>query len=124
MKPSGAKTPSAQPANIPEAVQPPARWWPIIAAIAMLALIYALLPLGTALELGGDEGYELTKGLLCSKGYVMYKDMEVAYGHAAGAGFELGTGLPLHSGHAPGPFRVHHSSGSCAGDLGPAEAMA
>jgi hypothetical protein len=41
----------------------------------MLALVYSLLPLRTALELGGDEGYELTKGFLCSKGYVMYKDI-------------------------------------------------
>jgi 4-amino-4-deoxy-L-arabinose transferase-like glycosyltransferase len=75
MKASGVKTPSAKPADAPEGAQPPTQWWPPIAAIAMLALIYSLLPLGTALQLGGDEGYELTKGFLCSKGYVMYKDI-------------------------------------------------
>jgi 4-amino-4-deoxy-L-arabinose transferase-like glycosyltransferase len=75
MKASGVKTPSAKPADAAEGAQPPTQWWPPIAAIAMLALIYLLLPLGTALELGGDEGYELTKGFLCSKGYVMYKDI-------------------------------------------------
>jgi 4-amino-4-deoxy-L-arabinose transferase-like glycosyltransferase len=75
MKASGVKTPSAKPADAPEAAQPPTQWWPPIIAIAMLALIYALLTLGTALELGGDEGYELTKGFLCSKGYLMYKDI-------------------------------------------------
>ena len=43
--------------------------------MAMLALIYSRLPLGTALEIGGDEGYELMKGFLCSKGFAMYKDI-------------------------------------------------
>jgi 4-amino-4-deoxy-L-arabinose transferase-like glycosyltransferase len=38
-------------------------------------VIFALLPLGTALEIGGDEGYELMKGFLCSKGFAMYKDI-------------------------------------------------
>ena len=75
MKASGVKTHTANPVSVPEGAQPPTQWWPTITAIAMLALIYSLLPLGTALELGGDEGYELTKGLLCSKGYVMYKDI-------------------------------------------------
>lgn len=37
--------------------------------------VYTLLPLGSALELGGDEGFELTKGFLCSKGFKLYRDM-------------------------------------------------
>ena len=47
----------------------------LVLVIAATVLIFSLLPLGTALQIGGDEGYELMKGFLCSKGYVMYKDI-------------------------------------------------
>jgi len=40
--------------------------------MAALLLIDSLLPLGTALQFGGDEGYELMTGFLMSKGYALY----------------------------------------------------
>ncbi len=43
--------------------------------VATLLLIFSLLPLGTALEFGGDEAYELMKGFLCSKGFSLYTDI-------------------------------------------------
>ena len=52
-----------------------ASFYGLLILIAGLALIFSLLPFGTALEFGGDEGYELMKGFLCSKGYVMYRDI-------------------------------------------------
>lgn len=42
---------------------------------ALLILLYSQLPLGTALEFGEDEGFELMKGFLCSKGYSLYKEI-------------------------------------------------
>src|ERR1035437_1426486 len=47
----------------------------LTAVLAMLVLFYALLPLGSALEFGGDEGIELIKGFMCSKGFALYKDI-------------------------------------------------
>jgi 4-amino-4-deoxy-L-arabinose transferase-like glycosyltransferase len=46
------------------------------AAVAVLvAAIFCTLPLGTALEFGRDEGYELMKGLLHSRGFQLYKEI-------------------------------------------------
>lgn len=47
--------------------------WGIAIVVACIALLYSLLPLGTALEFGGDEGYELMKGFLVSKGFKLYQ---------------------------------------------------
>jgi hypothetical protein len=41
----------------------------------LLVLIFSLLPLGTAFELGGDEGFELNKGFLHSKGFALYSQI-------------------------------------------------
>jgi 4-amino-4-deoxy-L-arabinose transferase-like glycosyltransferase len=46
---------------------------PVLATMLFaLFVLYSLLPLRTALEFGGDEGIELMKGLLVSKGYSLY----------------------------------------------------
>lgn len=45
----------------------------IVAAVSLL--LYSLLPLGTALEFGGDEGLELMKAFLCGKGFVLYQQI-------------------------------------------------
>jgi hypothetical protein len=47
----------------------------LLLAGAAVLFVYLLLPLGTAFEFGGDEGFELMKGFLCSKGYALYKDI-------------------------------------------------
>ena len=39
---------------------------------AALLLLYSQLPLGTAFEMGDDEGFEVIKGFMCSKGYTLY----------------------------------------------------
>jgi hypothetical protein len=41
----------------------------------LLVLIFSLLPLGTAFELGGDEGFELNKGFLHSNGFALYSQI-------------------------------------------------
>ena len=38
-------------------------------------LLYFLLPLGSAVQFGGDEGNMLMPDFLCSKGYALYKDV-------------------------------------------------
>ncbi|HWV99159.1 MAG TPA: glycosyltransferase family 39 protein [Candidatus Acidoferrum sp.] len=43
--------------------------------ICALLVVLSLLHLGSALRLGDDEGYEVIKGLLCSKGYHLYTDI-------------------------------------------------
>lgn len=53
--------------------------WGFLLVIVAVGLIYACLPLGTALQFGADEGYQLSAGLLCSKGYVLYK--QIWYDH-------------------------------------------
>jgi 4-amino-4-deoxy-L-arabinose transferase-like glycosyltransferase len=45
------------------------------AVLGALLLVYSLLPLGTAMQFGGDEGYELITGFLMSKGYVLYQQI-------------------------------------------------
>jgi 4-amino-4-deoxy-L-arabinose transferase-like glycosyltransferase len=40
-----------------------------------ILVIYAMLPLETGLQLGGDEGYQLITSFLMSKGFVLYKDI-------------------------------------------------
>jgi 4-amino-4-deoxy-L-arabinose transferase-like glycosyltransferase len=54
---------------------PRGQFAPFLIAMMALVAIYALFPLGTALELGGDEGFELTKGFLWSKGLRLYRDV-------------------------------------------------
>lgn len=44
----------------------------LLLVIALLVILYSLLPLGTALQFGGDEGLELCKGFMCSKGFALY----------------------------------------------------
>ena len=72
---SGMETATPSSSSRPEAVWPRRPELPFLLTIAAAVLVYALLPLGTVLEIGGDEGYELTKGILCSKGFVLYKDI-------------------------------------------------
>ncbi|HWW01835.1 MAG TPA: glycosyltransferase family 39 protein [Candidatus Acidoferrum sp.] len=43
--------------------------------IGALLTIFTLLHLGSALRIGDDEGYEVIKGVMCSKGYHLYTDM-------------------------------------------------
>jgi 4-amino-4-deoxy-L-arabinose transferase-like glycosyltransferase len=50
-------------------------FWALAAVIATLVFLYSLLPLGTALQFGGDEGYQLITGFLMSKGYALYKQI-------------------------------------------------
>src|SRR5262245_53655979 len=48
-------------------------------ALALLLAVYFslqfLLPLRTAIQLGGDEGFELAKASLCLKGYKLYSEV-------------------------------------------------
>lgn len=48
-------------------------WWLIPVIFATLVLVE--LPLKTGLQFGGDEGYELIKGLLVSHGSILYRDV-------------------------------------------------
>jgi hypothetical protein len=50
-------------------------WMPSLILCGVLCLVFSLLPLGTALEVGGDEGYELAKGFLCAKGFPLYSQI-------------------------------------------------
>lgn len=43
--------------------------------MVFFAAIAACLPLGTIVEIGGDEGFELLKAFLCYKGYVLYSEI-------------------------------------------------
>ncbi len=47
----------------------------LLSVVAILVLIVSLLPLRTAFELGGDEGYEVIKPFLVNHGYALYKDI-------------------------------------------------
>src|ERR1019366_5042547 len=38
----------------------------------LFAAIQSLLPLGTAIQIGADEGFELAKVTLCAHGYKLY----------------------------------------------------
>ncbi len=49
--------------------------WGLAAVIVGIASLYLLLPLGTALQFGGDEGYQLITSFLMSKGFVLYKEI-------------------------------------------------
>lgn len=48
------------------------RFMPMWSAILFAGFLCCTVPLRGALELGGDEGLELMKGLLCSRGYALY----------------------------------------------------
>lgn len=47
----------------------------VFVVMFLFILLCTQLPLGTALEFSGDEGFELMKGFLCSKGFVLYKEI-------------------------------------------------
>ncbi|SPE59575.1 membrane hypothetical protein [Verrucomicrobia bacterium] len=47
----------------------------LLVVLGGLLLIFSRLPLGTAFEFGQDERYELMKGFLCSKGFVLHKEI-------------------------------------------------
>lgn len=47
----------------------------LLVVFATLAVIYSLLPIGTAFEFGGDEGYQLILGFMSSKGYALYQEI-------------------------------------------------
>lgn len=53
--------------------------WKVLAALGMVIFIFllcqALLPLSTAIRIGGDEGFELSKALLCVKGHHLYSEI-------------------------------------------------
>jgi 4-amino-4-deoxy-L-arabinose transferase-like glycosyltransferase len=51
------------------------RFWGLAAVFLAVGTVFALLPLGTALQFGGDEGYQLNTGFLMSKGYLLYKQI-------------------------------------------------
>lgn len=42
--------------------------------MVIFLMIASGLPLGSALEIGGDEGFELIKAFLCHRGYALYDD--------------------------------------------------
>jgi 4-amino-4-deoxy-L-arabinose transferase-like glycosyltransferase len=50
-------------------------WWGLLLVLGGVAWIFSLLPLGTALEFVADERYEVIKGFLCSKGFVLYQQI-------------------------------------------------
>jgi hypothetical protein len=43
--------------------------------VVIFLRIATCLPLGSALEIGGDEGFELIKAFLCHRGYTLYEDV-------------------------------------------------
>ena len=49
--------------------------WGLATVVVALLILYSQLPLGTALRFGGDEGYALITGFLCSKGFLLYKQI-------------------------------------------------
>ena len=50
-------------------------FWGLATVVVALLILYSQLPLGTALQFGGDEGYELITGFLMSKGFLLYKQI-------------------------------------------------
>ncbi|MBN2507875.1 MAG: glycosyltransferase family 39 protein [Verrucomicrobia bacterium] len=50
-------------------------WLDSLLPVALAACLCGAAPLGTAFQLGADEGYELMKGLLCSQGHALYRDI-------------------------------------------------
>lgn len=52
------------------------RAWPMLACIlGAFLLLESFLPLGTAVKIGADEDYELSKATLCMKGYRLYTEV-------------------------------------------------
>lgn len=49
--------------------------WALLLVATAILLLYSLLPLGTALEFGRDEGFEVIKPFLCLNGFALYKDI-------------------------------------------------
>jgi hypothetical protein len=50
-------------------------WWIVIISGTLLGGCALCLPLSRALELGGDEGFELVKGFLCHRGFHLYSEI-------------------------------------------------
>jgi Dolichyl-phosphate-mannose-protein mannosyltransferase len=48
---------------------------PLALVCLFVLFLYSILPLASAFEIGDDEGFEVIKGLMCSKGYHLYTDM-------------------------------------------------
>lgn len=46
--------------------------WGLGAVVLVIVVVYSLLPLGTAVQFGGDEGYQLMTSFLMHKGYALY----------------------------------------------------
>jgi 4-amino-4-deoxy-L-arabinose transferase-like glycosyltransferase len=51
------------------------RFLPGVVALLFCVALCALAPLGSAFQFGGDEGYELMKGLLLSRGRLLYSEI-------------------------------------------------
>jgi 4-amino-4-deoxy-L-arabinose transferase-like glycosyltransferase len=49
--------------------------WGILFVAVTILIIFSQLPLGTALQFGRDEGFEVIKPFLCLKGFSLYKDI-------------------------------------------------
>jgi 4-amino-4-deoxy-L-arabinose transferase-like glycosyltransferase len=47
----------------------------LLAVLGAVVLIFLFLPLGSALQFGGDEGYQLITGSMMSKGFILYKQI-------------------------------------------------
>ncbi|HSU53316.1 MAG TPA: hypothetical protein VLT36_04585 [Candidatus Dormibacteraeota bacterium] len=43
--------------------------------LSCFLILVSLLPLGTAIQIGGDEGYELAKATLCLRGFKLYTEI-------------------------------------------------
>lgn len=50
-------------------------WWTVIISGALLAGCALCLPLSQAIEIGGDEGFELAKAFLCHRGFHLYSEI-------------------------------------------------
>ncbi len=59
----------------PAGAAPAGNFWGLAAVVVAVLILYALLPLGTALQFGGDEGYQIITGFLWSKGFLLYKQI-------------------------------------------------
>jgi hypothetical protein len=50
-------------------------WLSFLVPLSFVTIVLVAAPLATALEFGSDEGYELMKGFLLSKGFVLYNEI-------------------------------------------------
>ena len=67
--------------------------WGCLMVIVAVLILYSFLPLGSAIQFGGDEGYELMKGFLVSKGFKLYQaiwsDQPPVFSVLLGCAFKL-----------------------------------